>query len=173
MPGYPGLPGHQGLPGIQGETGLHGMRGETSFYLKYFHFILNIFIFISNSGYPGPKGEIKKPSYDGSSKKIEKKPIFSKRPIKRKPTKPFSIEIPFLLPNMFKKMRVKRHRKPPRNRRRNDRVFNLRNPRMHYRPFRVRPGRRRKNTKQETFSRLKEPVIIRTDFLREPVGRNE
>ena len=132
-------------------------------------FISNIFIF--HSGYPGYKGEIKKPGYDGSSKKIEKKPIFSKRPL-RKPTKPFSIEIPFLLPNMFKKMRVKRHRKPPRNRRRNDRVFNLRHPR-HYRPYRARPQRRQRKTQQESFSRLKEPIMIRTRFLREPVGRNE
>ena len=119
-------------------------------------------------GYPGEKGEQKKPSYSE-----EKKPIYGKRPVRQppKPSKPFSIEIPFLIPRMFLKPRVKRHRTHPRNRRRNDRVFNLRHPRQ-YKAFTVQ-GQRIRNSNHKKFSRLKEPIILRSNFIREPVGRNE
>ena len=123
-----------------------------------------------SAGYPGPKGSKEKgeKGEKGYSVKSEKKPIFSKRkPSKRKPAKPFAIEIPFF-PRMFVRPRVKRHRAPVRDRRRNDRLFPLRYPRQY-----KGPRQRVKGGNHERFSRLKDPIILRPHFIREPVGRNE
>ena len=123
-----------------------------------------------SAGYPGPKGTKEKGEKQkgekGYSAKNEKKPIFSKRP-GRKPAKPFAIEIPFF-PRMFVRPRVKRHRAPVRDRRRNDRLFPLRYPRQY-----KGPRHRVKGGNHQRFSRLKDPIILRPHFIREPVGRNE